>query len=369
MTSTAFPNQVLQTYQASITAWLPISTAWPLITQCSTLIYIDGGSKAYAWDPFYGNVINTNAPLCLPREVTSWWLGTSYSLGPTFTCPQAYTTATTSVHTPGMTEVFCCPSQYDLATELPTHGAVDYPSQCMSTLTSGDVLHYQSSTGGIMQPTSLTVSDTFVVHGQHVNGFNIDSKVFAQMTAPPVTATPTSASASAPASSSTSSSTTSTSHSAITTSVSTSFQDTALAASSSSAPLVSSSSQPQEKKKDDKSSTLAVAVGAGVGAGLAVLLMAGVGFWFWRRSRRNRDGGVRLGSDVEVEGLSTRLRGGNGEPGMAKTKAPERPMRMVHGELSAERRPGELDGRSNSNESGYWDPMKGSGAEQRVYEI
>ncbi|PQE03219.1 kinesin light chain protein [Rutstroemia sp. NJR-2017a BBW] len=151
MTSTAFPNQVLQTYQASITAWLPISTAWPLITQCSTLIYIDGGSKAYAWDPFYGNVIDTNAPLCLPREVTSWWLGTSYSLGPTFTCPQAYTTATTSVHTPEI-------RQYDLATELPTHGAVDYPSQCMSTLTSGDVLHYQSSTGGIMQPTSLTQS-------------------------------------------------------------------------------------------------------------------------------------------------------------------------------------------------------------------
>jgi hypothetical protein len=215
-----------------------------------------------------------------------------------------------------------------------------------------------------MQPTSLTMSDTFVVHGQHVNGFNIDSKVFAQMTAPPVTPTPTSASASVSASTST----TSTSHSAITTSVSTSLQDTALGASSSSAPLVSSSSQPQESKKDDKSSTLAVAVGAGVGVGLAVLLMAGVGFWFWRRIRRNREGGVRMGSDVDSEGLNTGLRG-NWEPGKAQANANERPMRMVHGELSTERRPEELDGRSNSNESGYWDPMKGSGAAQRVYEI
>jgi hypothetical protein len=221
----------------------------------------------------------------------------------------------------------------------------------MSTLTSGDILHYQIPTGGIMQPTSLTVSDTFSVHGQHVNGFNIDSKVFAQMTAPPVTST------------SISTSTTPTSNSATATSAS--FRDTPVGASSSSAPLVSSSSQPLESNKE-KSSTAAVAVGVGVGSGLAVLLLAGTGVWFWRRRRRNREGEFRIGSDAEVEGLNAGLRGNEA---LGSAKASESPMRMVDGELSAERRIGELDAGGNGNGGVYWDPVKRSSAAARVYEI
>ncbi|KAM3078220.1 hypothetical protein ACMFMG_002481 [Clarireedia jacksonii] len=351
MTSTTFTDQVLQTYQASITAWLPISTAWPLTTQCSSLVYIGSGKdagRAFGWDPLYGKVIDTNAPLCLPREVTSWWFGTSYSIGPTFNCPQAYTTALTSVPTPGVTEIFCCPSQYDFVTALPSHNASDYPSQCMSTLTSGDILHYQSNTGGIMQPTSLTMSDTFLVHGQHVNGFNIDSKVFAEITAPPVTST----------------STTRASNSA--TAISTNFQGTALETASSSAALVSSSSKPLENKKEEKSETPVGAIGVGIAVGVVVLMVAGAGMWFWRRRRRmNEEGGLRIGSEAQDKGLNREL---SGNRKLDIAGASDRPMRMVNAELSAERRIGELDGGGNGNERGYWNPMK-SGATERVYEI
>lgn len=72
-------------------------------------------------------------------------------------------------------------SDYKLSVLIPSHSHGDYPTQCMSTLTSGDILKYQTPIGGIYQPTSMTVSETLLVHGEHINGWNIHDTVFASM--------------------------------------------------------------------------------------------------------------------------------------------------------------------------------------------
>ncbi|QSZ29616.1 hypothetical protein DSL72_004132 [Monilinia vaccinii-corymbosi] len=188
MVSATFSDQVLQTSSATTTTWLPLSTAWPSTAACSSLVYIGTGKdagKLFGWDPLYQAVLDTGSPRCFADEMVSWWFGTTISLGPTFNCPAAYSTVATSVHSAGVTQIFCCPTDYKLSTLIPSHTAGDYPNQCMSTLSSGDILKYQTPTGGIYQPTTLTVSETLLVHGEHINGWNIDGAVFAAMTGAP----------------------------------------------------------------------------------------------------------------------------------------------------------------------------------------
>lgn len=110
MVSTIFSDQILQTSSATITTWLPLSTAWPSTAACSTLVYVGTGKEAgkvFGWDPLYQAVLDTGSPRCFADEMASWWLestSTTISLGPMFNCPA------TSVHSAGVTQVLCCPT-------------------------------------------------------------------------------------------------------------------------------------------------------------------------------------------------------------------------------------------------------------------
>jgi hypothetical protein len=116
-----------ETNNGVVTSWLPVTTAWPSIQQCSTDIYSQlGGGVALAFDPYYGRFINTQIT-CLPPAATLWWsrvlqtpAQTITGLGP-LECPQLYTTGTTSVINPMSTFVACCPSQvYHLCASIET---------------------------------------------------------------------------------------------------------------------------------------------------------------------------------------------------------------------------------------------------------
>ncbi|APA06565.1 predicted protein [Sclerotinia sclerotiorum 1980 UF-70] len=167
------------------------------------------------------------------------------------------------------------PSDYNLSVLLPTHSYGDYPTQCMSTLIAGDILKYQTPIGGIYQPTSLTVSSTLLVHGEHKNGWNIDDAVFTSMMGssqtPSKTATTTS---SITTTSSTASSTNSVytttinreSGAAITTKT---LQSATLSSSPSDAQSSSSSTSLTSPKPNSNSTALA----AGVGIATAVIIL------------------------------------------------------------------------------------------------
>ncbi|KAI9648645.1 hypothetical protein NHQ30_003283 [Ciborinia camelliae] len=280
MTSTIFSDQILQTSGSLTTTWLPLSTAWPSTAACSSLVYVGSGKdagKVFGWDPLYQAVLDTGSPRCFANEMVSWWFEPSsatISLGPTFNCPAAYSTVATSVHSPGVTQVFCCPTDYKLSVLLPSHNPHDYPTQCMSTLTSGDILNYQIPTGGIYQPTSLTVSETVLVHGEHINGWNIDDAVFASMTS--VTQT-----------SSNTASITSTAIASPSTSgvVSTKVLDSTTPSSSSFPSSPPFSTSPTTAKSTGTSPALAA--GIGVAAAIVILGLGAALFLFTQRRKKN----------------------------------------------------------------------------------
>ncbi|KAF7938520.1 uncharacterized protein EAE98_000858 [Botrytis deweyae] len=294
MVSTKFPDQILQTSSATITTWLPLSTAWPSTAACSSLVYVGSGKdagKVFGWDPLYQAVLDTGSPRCFADEMASWWLEPSsvtISLGPTFNCPAAYSTVATSVHSAGVTQVFCCPTDYNLSVLIPSYSYGDYPTQCMSTLTAGEILQYQTATGGIFQPTSLTVSSTLSVHGEHINGWNIDDAVFASMIGSSQTATTTS-------SITTTSSTASSTDTAYTTTpresgaaMTTKTSESATFSSPSSNSQSSSSPTPLTSPKPNNSTALA----AGVGIAAAVIIVgiaAAVFLLIRRRKKRAHD--------------------------------------------------------------------------------
>ncbi|KAF7910591.1 uncharacterized protein EAF01_002102 [Botrytis porri] len=286
MASTKFPDQILQISRTT-TTWLPLSTAWPSTAACSSLVYVGSGKdagKVFGWDPLYQAVLDTGSPRCFADEMASWWLepaSITISLGPTFNCPAAYSTVATSVYNAGVTQVFCCPTDYNLSVLIPSHSYGDYPTQCMSTLTAGDILKYQTATGGIFQPTSLTVSSTLLVHGEHINGWNIDDAVFASMIGSSQTATTTSSSTS----SSTNSASTTTpkeSGGAITT---TPPESATFSPSSNSQSSSSSTSTPLTKPTPNNNST-ALAAGIGIAAAAVVLGIAAAIFLLIRRRKK-----------------------------------------------------------------------------------
>ncbi|KFY70838.1 hypothetical protein V498_10182, partial [Pseudogymnoascus sp. VKM F-4517 (FW-2822)] len=115
---------------------------------------------------------------CLPPPATTWWQQSDpsieYSIGPTIVCPQAYTTATTSVHDSSIF-VACCPSNYALNT-VADHGAA---VQCQSFMQSGDVVtivDYKTftSNNGLNSAWVTAVSTAtgaVVVDGIQMNGW------------------------------------------------------------------------------------------------------------------------------------------------------------------------------------------------------
>ncbi|KAF7902398.1 hypothetical protein EAF00_002301 [Botryotinia globosa] len=285
MGSTQFPDQILQTSSATITTWLPLSTAWPSTAACSSLVYVGSGKdagKVFGWDPLYQAVLDTGSPRCFADEMASWWLEPSsvtISLGPTFNCPAAYSTVATSVHSAGVTQVFCCPTDYNLSVLIPSHSYGDYPTQCMSTLTAGEILTYQTANGGIFQPTSLTVSSTLSVHGEHINGWNIDDAVFASMIGSSQTATTTSSITTTSPTNSAYTTTPRESGAAMTTKISESVTSSPSSNSQSSSP-------PAPPASPKPNTSTALAAGVGIAAAVIIIGIAAAVFLLMRRRKK-----------------------------------------------------------------------------------
>jgi hypothetical protein len=97
------------------TSFLPLSTPWPLIVDCSSLFISDSAlGGLYAFDP---SPPTQTSIQCLPPAATAWWdQVTAPDATPTVLggdalfCPQAYTTAATTAIDAFSTLVGCCPS-------------------------------------------------------------------------------------------------------------------------------------------------------------------------------------------------------------------------------------------------------------------
>lgn len=104
------------TFGGVVTVYAPLSTAGPAIAACSTQIYAGGNNgdgRAVAFDPYFHVDVDTEAAVCLPAVVTSWWWQgnqeTVTSLGPTFACPSFYYGQSSNLGS-GTTQIFCCPT-------------------------------------------------------------------------------------------------------------------------------------------------------------------------------------------------------------------------------------------------------------------
>jgi hypothetical protein len=116
MTSTAYSHPP-EVNAGTTTSWLSMSTAWPSIPGCQSSFWMLKPTHLAAWNPGYGIYVQQGLS-CQPPQVTSWWdenhmngidtIATQFSLGPVV-CPQAYTTATTTVNVDSSTFVGCCP--------------------------------------------------------------------------------------------------------------------------------------------------------------------------------------------------------------------------------------------------------------------
>jgi len=185
------------------TSWMPVTTAFAAPANCSSIIWGAHAPWLAVNDPGYGLSVDPGLT-CLPPPATTWWeqnnTATAFSIGPTIVCPQAYTTATTSVND-SSTFVACCPSWvqvkkcvllsltdddgcslYTLNT-VADHGAAD---QCQSFMTKGQVVTmvvYSTFTDNNNEVASAwvsvasTVSDQLIVDGIQMNGWNFAQSI------------------------------------------------------------------------------------------------------------------------------------------------------------------------------------------------
>ncbi|TVY43951.1 hypothetical protein LOCC1_G005551 [Lachnellula occidentalis] len=165
-----------------VTSWIPLTTQAalsPYPSSCNSAFRLETLSgtitNIVAYDPWYGQAIDTRYQGCLAGEQTQWWAQqnlptTVFDLGP-FACPTPYTTATTSVVASGTTMVACCPSDYQYQNQIlpPLAGR-----QCLSALSSGQVITAKTGTIGSSNwtDTTATITATDVgVWGNQLNGF------------------------------------------------------------------------------------------------------------------------------------------------------------------------------------------------------
>lgn len=252
------------------TSWLPLTTAYPSKSACNSQAWARNGVDPsinyfpYIYDVAYGLSV-ANTLTCLPPEVSQWWSGaatvlntvTSWSIGP-IVCPAAFTTASTSIVSGSSTSVFCCPTGFTIAYNLPMDPGLD--GVCTSAFTSGQKLVYASPTSNsfVSVTTTFTVQTAYMV-ANPVEGYN-----FA------ISSTSSSSSSTSTGGSSTSSTSA--------TSASSSTTGTALPANT-----------------DTHTSGLSTGAKAGIGAGVAVLALviaAIVGFLLFRRRRKYATGPV-----------------------------------------------------------------------------
>ncbi|TVY75696.1 hypothetical protein LSUE1_G006039 [Lachnellula suecica] len=185
-----------------VTSWIPLTTPAPAPypSSCNSAFRLEtlSGSitNIIAYDPWYGQAIDTAYQSCLAPEQTQWWAQqlmptTVFNLGP-FACPTPYTTATTTVVSAGTTLVACCPNNYAYQGSIlpPLSGR-----QCLSALSSGQVI--TAKTGAIgpnnFTDTTATITATDVgIYGNQLNGFIFDDAIITASS----TASPTSTSSS-----------------------------------------------------------------------------------------------------------------------------------------------------------------------------
>jgi hypothetical protein len=116
--ATSYPAVTAGASAVIVTSWLPVTTAWSAPTACASIIWEGYPPNLALNDPGYGIYVDPSVT-CLPPAATTWWEQghssygtgagtTTFSIGP-IVCPQAYTTATTSVYD-SSTFVACCPS-------------------------------------------------------------------------------------------------------------------------------------------------------------------------------------------------------------------------------------------------------------------
>lgn len=99
------------------TVFLPLPTPYPSGDGCGTNIYQPSSAEPtfLAWDPAYGKNF-TDAASCIAPQVSAWWdqdtgiFQLYTALGPTFACPEAYSTVSTTVTASSVQAVYCCPS-------------------------------------------------------------------------------------------------------------------------------------------------------------------------------------------------------------------------------------------------------------------
>ncbi|OJJ42572.1 hypothetical protein ASPZODRAFT_2119698 [Penicilliopsis zonata CBS 506.65] len=153
--------------QAGLTTfWLPISE-WKYVP-----------TSLVAWDPGYGIWVQPGL-LCQPPQMTSWWdanhilsqvdlHATQLSIGPVV-CPDAYTTATTSVNEASSTLVACCPSSYDFVEWM----GVGNTGECSSQLHVGQVIEYVLSdvVASTWSSYTSTVNTASLAYAIPVNGW------------------------------------------------------------------------------------------------------------------------------------------------------------------------------------------------------
>lgn len=209
--------------------------------------------------------MNSALSTCWPPQATVWWnqdtAARTTVLAPSFVCPSAYHEVFTSSVDTYTTQTFCCPASYNLYNV--EFDRPSFPSQCVSTLTEGQVLSYitvgvLASGSSINSATSTTVDgDVITIYGIPVNGLNVVSF--------------TSASA-----------TTSTNTGIVTISTAADGEIVTVTTSAS-----GSSTQSAPPSQSGPKSALGVAVGASIGAASGILLLVAGIFVLWRKRRRN----------------------------------------------------------------------------------
>ncbi|KAK4449849.1 hypothetical protein QBC34DRAFT_462464 [Podospora aff. communis PSN243] len=183
-------SATLQMSSISGTAVLlyPVPTPWPKPADCTQYIYRQqNNGLLLAHDPMYPSIIEQRAQSCFQPEVSSWWLqpttaNPSSALGPTFVCPESYTTVHTTTlpnsnSAAAQTQyIYCCPPDFTLGAIFPPN--IRSVAQCTSTLAPGASLSFQSLTpiSGASTPvpsSTIVTSSAATVFAPPVNGYNI----------------------------------------------------------------------------------------------------------------------------------------------------------------------------------------------------
>ncbi|KAG6357686.1 hypothetical protein INS49_013565 [Diaporthe citri] len=262
-------TSTVMTIGGTPTIFVPLPTPYPSEDGCGTNIYQLASTTPtfLAWDPAYGKSV-TDAASCIPSQVSTWRFQDPDALlytaiGPTFVCPEAYSTVSTTVTASSVQKVYCCPSQYTLLSAHPNEAAV-FPSQWTSMITEGQTLSWFTgmASGSSLSTTTVFTSPATMFAGP-VNGFNIATS--SQATA------------------------------------------TDSAAGGTQQTTTPSSQSPQSSASSTGTSTLGLSIGITLGIVFAVLLLGIAAFVLWRRRRARLARAHSKGSDFGASPDKTEL--------------------------------------------------------------